>query len=1005
MKKILLFCLLFCAIHFVKAQTLDCFFTPFINNNYELQNQGDTIFKVCYNNKGYFNVGNDDSIEDGTLITYNFILPNNTETSFSQVHPYTVSLSFSYPGFYQVTTSTGLGPFYIEVIDAYDLPEVTGSDYGCGEHEFTISNYDESKNYYWSTNNTGDVTETSPTTAIVDWSGLNNAELYLTLSDSYGQCPTTLTKDMYDCCEVNEQTDYILEDEDNIFDLLEQSGETTLTDKEIVINGKFDCNQFDLTLYNCNVRIAAFGKIIQNNYPGNKLEAHFTSFESCVDTMWTGIEVKSGDVILENCSIKDALIGVNVKRSGDNPYIYLNKNTLTTNYIDFKAVWFIDPESKILNSNYLLDFDDYQPLPFKYPHLGRFHTRHNVHIENVPFITIGEENNGNTFYAEYNIVALHSSLDVIGNNIYWGGTSNDYFESLPFHSSIYARSTTNSNHHINIIKNDIANQSNINLKYINAKVESNTTNYFTYYFLRSSFMQNKSIEILNNRILTTNYLPSIEVFAKGNGNVNIHHNFIRNLEDWSIKISNGIDGETNVENNCTRSIKGILLSNVYPNSKIHKNVIGSLLTGVSIINSPETQVANNFVHGDGTFPNDPIVSENGIHSTSSPLSFFVQNEITFFKTSLEFSGPSFDSQIRNNIFYKGHKGIKFTNDAFVGPQGSPSDPSDNVWKNNTLTSTDWENHLIAEGANGSLSPFYHRTSTDFIPFLNGSGPNAVPIFPAFTTTPYQEPIIPTYFDMCVPILNPPTFRSAPNNSTTFDFISQSPYESANDYLHQQKLYEYLRLNPELTESSSVLQAYLEEEKMLNIKEIYEAKELEKNGEYELARQKILAFTDRNAIEKTTQEVYGIYYLELRDSLPFSNLSPQVKSRIDYLARLCPFTHGTAVYTARDIASYMDTAYVNYRNVCEWGTPWIGARQEQEQFSSLYPNPTQGIVHLQHPLASEVVLHDLMGKEQFRQTLSKKENSLNIEHLPRGIYLLSLWHEGQQLQQEKLFKIR
>ena len=79
--------------------------------------------------------------------------------------------------------------------------------------------------------------------------------------------------------------------------------------------------------------------------------------------------------------------------------------------------------------------------------------------------------------------------------------------------------------------------------------------------------------------------------------------------------------------------------------------------------------------------------------------------------------------------------------------------------------------------------------------------------------------------------------------------------------------------------------------------------------------------------------------------------------------------------------------------------------EFEQINSLYPNPTQGIVHLQHPLASEVVLHDLMGKEQFRQTLTKKENSLNIEHLPRGIYLLSLWHEGQQLQQEKLFKIR
>ncbi|MFL2569840.1 MAG: hypothetical protein ACJ0QH_03930 [Flavobacteriales bacterium] len=38
----------------------------------------------------------------------------------------------------------------------------------------------------------------------------------------------------------------------------------------------------------------------------------------------------------------------------------------------------------------------------------------------------------------------------------------------------------------------------------------------------------------------------------------------------------------------------------------------------------------------------------------------------------------------------------------------------------------------------------------------------------------------------------------------------------------------------------------------------------------------------------------------------------------------------------------------------------------------------------------MVLHDLMGKEEHRQAvLPQQNNSLNLEHLQRGIYLLRL----------------
>lgn len=83
---------------------------------------------------------------------------------------------------------------------------------------------------------------------------------------------------------------------------------------------------------------------------------------------------------------------------------------------------------------------------------------------------------------------------------------------------------------------------------------------------------------------------------------------------------------------------------------------------------------------------------------------------------------------------------------------------------------------------------------------------------------------------------------------------------------------------------------------------------------------------------------------------------------------------------------------------------IADTDEYERNYTLYPNPTQGLVYLQHPKASEVVVHDLMGKEQFRQKLNpQQKNTLSIEHLPRGIYMLSLT-DNKNIWKQKVIKI-
>lgn len=105
----------------------------------------------------------------------------------------------------------------------------------------------------------------------------------------------------------------------------------------------------------------------------------------------------------------------------------------------------------------------------------------------------------------------------------------------------------------------------------------------------------------------------------------------------------------------------------------------------------------------------------------------------------------------------------------------------------------------------------------------------------------------------------------------------------------------------------------------------------------------------------------------------------------------------------------ETSFCGPRYTCQvdfFNFSYVTDTDEYKKSTLLYPNPTaQGLVHLQHPKASQVLLHDLMGKEKFRYSLkTQQKNTLLIEHLPRGVYMLSLWHEGKMLRREKLMKL-
>ena len=63
----------------------------------------------------------------------------------------------------------------------------------------------------------------------------------------------------------------------------------------------------------------------------------------------------------------------------------------------------------------------------------------------------------------------------------------------------------------------------------------------------------------------------------------------------------------------------------------------------------------------------------------------------------------------------------------------------------------------------------------------------------------------------------------------------------------------------------------------------------------------------------------------------------------------------------------------------------------------YPNPTTGTIHFSKNMeeGSELVIYTLAQKEVFRKTIYPQE-SINIEHLAVGVYLVQVNHLMKKL---------
>lgn len=169
----------------------------------------------------------------------------------------------------------------------------------------------------------------------------------------------------------------------------------------------------------------------------------------------------------------------------------------------------------------------------------------------------------------------------------------------------------------------------------------------------------------------------------------------------------------------------------------------------------------------------------------------------------------------------------------------------------------------------------------------------------------------------------------------------------------------------------------------------------------------------NDIETTAKEFYTLHlapYLRGEDARDFTATE---LADMRAIANLCPFTHGKLVYAARTLCRLHDVTWVDYTQPCELPTTSssrFAVPDELENRFNIYPNPAKDRINIEieykdrESLLELYLINNLGQIVETYQATSQQELSIDISHLPSGIYLLNLADiKGNTIATQKLTK--
>jgi hypothetical protein len=376
------------------------------------------------------------------------------------------------------------------------------------------------------------------------------------------------------------------------------------------------------------------------------------------------------------------------------------------------------------------------------------------------------------------------------------------------------------------------------------------------------------------------------------------------------------------------------------------------------------------------------------------------------------------STIERNKMYDCIDGF-LLNWGIVGPQGCEKHPSDNEWHGN------FTNHTYSYYSNGNNSPFYVRKKY----FHNGISPLWKPWF--YPDNMINEnnwgfvpiEIIPTRgisFVHCFFLHLPPPVPHFPHQRPVMEKIAQGlinfpVYNHETKYMAKHGVYKHL-INTSV--NSPVLQQFKQQSDNGNLGLLEKVNNNLITGNYLQAQQFNNAISPAGIPENSLKTINDIYINNLINNSCFDSIISFTCAQTNVLksiAQQCPYQYGKAVYQARMLLGFVDTA--QYCNECEIIFPpsdnkrLIIGNKDNNDIVKLYPNPAKNEITIEfNYLIEENILfelYDVLGNKVMCRQLLRNNNKVNVstKNLNQGIYFYKIILNNNIIASDKLVIIK
>jgi hypothetical protein len=164
-----------------------------------------------------------------------------------------------------------------------------------------------------------------------------------------------------------------------------------------------------------------------------------------------------------------------------------------------------------------------------------------------------------------------------------------------------------------------------------------------------------------------------------------------------------------------------------------------------------------------------------------------------------------------------------------------------------------------------------------------------------------------------------------------------------------------------------------------------------------------SFRPSNTVEQTQRDFNKVFFsFKINNTLNVSELN-----QLMIIAKLCPYTEGVGVYSARALLSYFDAT--EYLSPCETsGSNNLRERKEQNAIIStvktlVYPNPASNEIFVETDIENALVeVYMITGQLVLKDKLQSTKTRLSSEKLESGTYIYKISDiNGRLLKADKL----